>query len=569
MSIKGREEVVGEVFLWMSVGSLGFSSILVALSTYELLSADPISLHLTRTSLAVLFVMDLLCASAGWRLLHLARTKARSTSRTEIWLASIQMLMAFVCMAGYVQSKELTGGSRALLALIILVCTVSLQVRALSAAGQDDATVSDPRNETQPLLQPPVEPTQPQTQPDAQPQKSGSLVGQLVLLFVWTMVAMEAFQRGIDATIFPTPGKLVRIRDGYQVTHIACEGGSSEQHPTIVLETGLGMNAGLSWQRILKPLLDTTRVCWLDRPGYGWSESGPLPQTSSNIAEVMKLTLEGAGEKGPFVLVGHSFGGFNIRVFAKENPHIVDGLVFLDASHEDATNVTDAIDPVNKPGTKNLEFEAFAVAQGVIWGMFSPFAFIRPAVQAALEDMYGVKYNSLDYANQFNGRLQKAMTDELRFFNTLSSSQARSSKPLKPLKDLPVAVVSRAFPKSCEKTDVVTKPTGPIRPKPSPLFSLPIEGCTNGNASDTAWARCQKDLATSLSEDSKWYRTLHASHHVMLDEPEVVLEAILDVVERATNRRKRLKGGKINLGNLALPEEPQAMVVEPEEEHEL
>ncbi|MCX6539753.1 MAG: alpha/beta hydrolase [Acidobacteria bacterium] len=57
-------------------------------------------------------------------------------------------------------------------------------------------------------------------------------------------------------------------------------------------------------------------MCSYDRAGYGWSGPAIEPRTSLQIARELKALLNMAGEKGPYVLVGHSFGGFNIRVVA-------------------------------------------------------------------------------------------------------------------------------------------------------------------------------------------------------------------------------------------------------------
>ena len=63
-----------------------------------------------------------------------------------------------------------------------------------------------------------------------------------------------------------------------------------------------------------------------------------MPRTSGEIARELHALLAAAGEKPPFVLVGHSFGGFNIRVFNGNYPNEVAGMVLVDSSHEDQDN---------------------------------------------------------------------------------------------------------------------------------------------------------------------------------------------------------------------------------------
>jgi pimeloyl-ACP methyl ester carboxylesterase len=87
------------------------------------------------------------------------------------------------------------------------------------------------------------------------------------------------------------------------------------------------------------------RVCSYDRAGYGWSESGPKPRTSLQIAKELRALLDACGEKGPFVMVGHSFGGYNVRVFTAMYPNDVVGVVLVDAEHGDEEKRIDELLP--------------------------------------------------------------------------------------------------------------------------------------------------------------------------------------------------------------------------------
>ena len=76
-------------------------------------------------------------------------------------------------------------------------------------------------------------------------------------------------------------------------------------------------------------------VCWYDRAGDGWSDSGPFPRTSEAIAKDLHALLRVAKIRPPYVFVGHSFGGTNIRVYSGLFPTDVAGMVLVDAAHED------------------------------------------------------------------------------------------------------------------------------------------------------------------------------------------------------------------------------------------
>jgi len=123
------------------------------------------------------------------------------------------------------------------------------------------------------------------------------------------------------------PGRLLDI-GGYRL-HIYCLGRGS---PTVVLDSGIG-GFSLEWLDIQTALSRHTRVCTYDRAGYGWSDRSPYPRTTRVIVQELHRLLSAAHETPPYVLAGHSFGGYNIRYFAGEFPREVAGLVLIDASH--------------------------------------------------------------------------------------------------------------------------------------------------------------------------------------------------------------------------------------------
>jgi pimeloyl-ACP methyl ester carboxylesterase len=112
--------------------------------------------------------------------------------------------------------------------------------------------------------------------------------------------------------------------------HIDCRGQGS---PTVVIENGFD-EFSVDWMLVQERVANTTRVCTYDRAGYAWSEPGPKPRTYAQINYELRETLREAGERGPFVLVGHSFGGPVVRNYALTYPKEVAGLVFADAVSE-------------------------------------------------------------------------------------------------------------------------------------------------------------------------------------------------------------------------------------------
>jgi len=117
--------------------------------------------------------------------------------------------------------------------------------------------------------------------------------------------------------------------------------------------------SSLDWLRVQPEIAKFTRVCSYDRAGYGWSDSSPMPRTSLQIAEELKGLLTSAEERGPYLLVGHSFGGYNVRMFAKLYPSDVAGMVLVDAEHPDEGSrqkqLQDSLPPLVKALVENSE----------------------------------------------------------------------------------------------------------------------------------------------------------------------------------------------------------------------
>jgi len=76
-----------------------------------------------------------------------------------------------------------------------------------------------------------------------------------------------------------------------------------------------------------------TCACSYDRAGLGWSDADPMPRTAQRIVNELRTLLTNARTKGPYVLVGHSFGGLAVRLYAAQYPEEVVGMVLVDPTH--------------------------------------------------------------------------------------------------------------------------------------------------------------------------------------------------------------------------------------------
>ncbi len=136
-----------------------------------------------------------------------------------------------------------------------------------------------------------------------------------------------------DESSFRSSGQQVDI--GGRDLFLRCQGTGS---PTVILEHGLGSDAA-SWRTVQEGLADQTKVCVTSRAGMTFSD--PIPgddiRTAQDAVDDLVNVLDIANTPGPYVLVGHSFGGYVVRLFADQHPDDVVAMVLVDSSHEDQT----------------------------------------------------------------------------------------------------------------------------------------------------------------------------------------------------------------------------------------
>jgi pimeloyl-ACP methyl ester carboxylesterase len=109
---------------------------------------------------------------------------------------------------------------------------------------------------------------------------------------------------------------------------------TGEGSPTVILEAGLTAGA-VTWEAVQSKVADFARVCSYDRANLGQSDHAKGPRTAQDAADDLAAMLIAAQVPGPYILVGASFGGHIVRLFAAQHPGEVAGIVLVDASHED------------------------------------------------------------------------------------------------------------------------------------------------------------------------------------------------------------------------------------------
>lgn len=237
---------------------------------------------------------------------------------------------------------------------------------------------------------------------------------------------------------------------GYSL-FIKCTG---EGNPTIVFDSGWGMQYA-SWYGVTNIIDKTTHTVLYSRAGMGSSDKSPLDRTCETKTEELHKLLEASHIKGPYILVGHSLGGFVVRLFAAKYPDEVAGIVLVDASHEEFGNRI----------IGNMTEEEKKAEQ------------------------------------EYEARINKSAAPDGNYID-IEKSVEQVRKVRNAIKDIPLTVI---------------------------VAQQSIESKQYGNKGEI-WMELQKELA-SLSTKSKLIIAKNSSHNVPGDEPEVIADALLEMLD--------------------------------------
>jgi pimeloyl-ACP methyl ester carboxylesterase len=192
------------------------------------------------------------------------------------------------------------------------------------------------------------------------------LLGVVGLLLITALVgaSYQWLASRSDLAATPPPGRLVDV--GGHRLHIWCNGTAVRGAPAVVFESGIGGDA-FDWTSIAPEVAKFTQACTYDRAGMGYSDPGPAPRTSGQIAKELAALIQNSGIARPVILVGLSFGGFNTRIVASEHPEMVAGLVLVSASHEhQGERYAGARVPSGKPPAVILKLGPIAASLGIL-----------------------------------------------------------------------------------------------------------------------------------------------------------------------------------------------------------
>jgi len=246
------------------------------------------------------------------------------------------------------------------------------------------------------------------------------------------------------------------------------------------------------WSLVQPEIAKFTGVCAYDRSGYAWSEPNPKEtvRTSRQLVHELHTLLEKESISGPYVLVGHSFGGLNVRVFADQYPDEVVGMVLLDPAHEDAEA---RLNVSNESIVSRLNFQANLLRIGVVRKWLAPRMMVSmiPEYKNLPPEVWAMEVAvSLNSENLRTAAREAASATE-------SMAQVRATHGLG---DIPLIVMtSMAIPSS--------------------------------------WMGLAKEMA-GLSTQGRHVVVEGTGHYIQLGRPDAVIDAVRQVVEAARCRQQ-------------------------------
>lgn len=329
------------------------------------------------------------------------------------------------------------------------------------------------------------------------------LVSAVILLLVGGFVYQRIADR-YDAQKLPHPGQLVDAGGHLQYIYRTGEGS-----PTVILESGGGV-VSYTWEPVQREVAKFATVCSYDRAGYGLSESGPEPRTARQIAFELHTLLHNADIPGPYLLVGHSIGGLNIRMFTELYRDEVAGLVFVDSSTEDQNNRMPAEMKAAVEKQKNL-ITLLGIGSNV--GAVRLFMRLAPQKPPEWADAMPDAFRAQTLHSRMRSSV-KAAFSELSSFEE-SGQEVRGCGPLG---DRPVIVLTQGKP--VEASDA---PPG-----------VPLEVTQQYMKT---WREELQPALARLSTRGEQRIVAGSSHMIPMEEPAAVVTAIRDVINRAQAAR--------------------------------
>jgi pimeloyl-ACP methyl ester carboxylesterase len=296
-----------------------------------------------------------------------------------------------------------------------------------------------------------------------------SVISYQFRLIILLIVAMSHVQA--ESYLRSYPGDFVLLHDHRIYYHCLGEGSH-----TVLIDTGIG-DASANWAPIQQKLSSQMKVCIYDRAGYGMSDPGPGPRTSNLIVEELYTMLKSADIDGPYILVGHSYGGFTAQLFAKIHTDETAGIVLVESSH-----------PQQAERLAKLDLHEVENRR-IITGRND----LAPDESTELQKKW----------HMLNSRRKAifAQMEELKYFNESADEVIAAG----PMPDIPFAVLTRG------------------------VSQLPT--LDNAESMEDVWLEMQSELANS-SKQGYQHIIQNSGHNIHIDKPDAVIDSVLEMIEK-------------------------------------
>lgn len=304
---------------------------------------------------------------------------------------------------------------------------------------------------------------------------------------------------------YAKPQRLVALGDGRRL-NLYCTGIGT---PTVLLEGGWTVTT-LWWRTIQSRVSLTTRVCSYDRSGYGFSDPGPLPRSAAPIAADLRALLKAANVAGPYLIVAHSLGALDGRIFADQQPKAVKGMLLIDPTVPHQVERMGAASASYAADMARLIGAVAKCSHGILEGTIAPDT---PQGRACIDPPskgLSVPINTSHRAKQMTPGYQRTALSELE-------SLARSSQEVE---------TSR---RSYGAMPLIVMTAGKANDNPDLAKEEQMK-------LDAAWWQLHEEIV-SLSTRGSHVLIPNASHFIPKDNPDAVVAAIVELVGKSRAKR--------------------------------